>query len=115
MNRKEDILKKLPESQFKGIFPRLEAFIRESDRCIIVLDDDPTGCQTMYGIPVLFHWDLNILEREMQQGTPLFFLMTNSRSMTEDKAVVLYQEIGKLIREASDLSLIHISEPTRRH
>ena len=64
MNRKEDILKKLPESQFSGIFPLLETFIRESDRCIIVLDDDPTGCQTMYGIPVLFHWDLNILERD---------------------------------------------------
>lgn len=119
MNRKEDILKKLPESQFSGIFPLLETFIRESDRCIIVLDDDPTGCQTMYGIPVLFHWDLNILEREMQQGTPLFFLMTNSRSMTEDKAVVLYQEIGKLIREASEktgraFSIISRSDSTLR-
>jgi uncharacterized protein YgbK (DUF1537 family) len=35
--------------------------IKASDRCIIVLDDDPTGCQTLHGIPVLFRWDLDIL------------------------------------------------------
>ena len=119
MNRKEDILKKLPESQFPGIFPRLETFIRESDRCIIVLDDDPTGCQTLYGIPVLFRWNLDILEKEMKNGTPLFFLMTNSRSMPEHDAVILYREIGLLIKKASEktgrpFSIISRSDSTLR-
>lgn len=119
MNKLEHITKNLPQSQFTGTFSRLEGFIRKSDRCIIVLDDDPTGCQTLHGIPVLFHWDLDILEKEMLMGTPLFFLMTNSRSMTEDNAVALYREIGHLIKEASEktgraFSIISRSDSTLR-
>ena len=119
MNKVEDITKNLPQSQFTEVFSRLEGFIRESDRCIIVLDDDPTGCQTLHGIPVLFRWDLDILEKEMLNGTPLFFLMTNSRSMTEHNAVELYREIGQLIKEASEktgraFSIISRSDSTLR-
>jgi uncharacterized protein YgbK (DUF1537 family) len=119
MNKFEDIIKKLPQSQFTEVFSRLEGFIRKSDRSIIVLDDDPTGCQTLHGIPVLFRWDLDILEKEMVNGTPLFFLMTNSRSMTEDIAVALYREIGQLIKEASEktgraFSIVSRSDSTLR-
>ena len=119
MDRLEDIIKKLPKSQFRGVFPRLEKMRKASDRCIIVLDDDPTGCQTLHGIPVLFRWDLDILEKEMINGTPLFFLMTNSRSMTEKNAVALYREIGHLIKEASEktgrtFSIISRSDSTLR-
>ncbi len=119
MDRSEDILKKLPASQFREIFPRLEKLSKASDRCIIVLDDDPTGCQTLHGIPVLFRWDPDILEKEMINGTPLFFLMTNSRSMAEKDAVVLYREIGHLIKEASEktgrtFSIISRSDSTLR-
>ena len=119
MNKLEDIRKNLPQSQFTETFSRLEGFIRKSDRCIIVLDDDPTGCQTLHGIPVLFQWDPDTLEKEMARGTPLFFLMTNSRSMTEDKAVALYREIGHLIKEASEktgraFSIISRSDSTLR-
>jgi len=119
MDRAEDIFKKLPASQFREVFPMLEKMSKASDRCIIVLDDDPTGCQTLYGIPVLFQWDLDILEREMLSRTPLFFLMTNSRSMTEKNAVALYREIGYLIEEASRktgraFSIISRSDSTLR-
>jgi uncharacterized protein YgbK (DUF1537 family) len=119
MDRLEDILEKLPASQFREIFPRLEKLSKASDRCIIVLDDDPTGCQTLHGIPVLFRWDPDILEKEMINGTPLFFLMTNSRSMAEKDAVVLYREIGHLIKEASEktgrtFSIISRSDSTLR-
>jgi uncharacterized protein YgbK (DUF1537 family) len=119
MDTFEHIIEKLPRSQFTGIFPRLEEFVRDSDRCIIVLDDDPTGCQTLHGIPVLFHWDPDILEREMRNGTPLFFLMTNSRSMTEDRAVELYRQIGQQVREAAErtrrtFSIISRSDSTLR-
>lgn len=119
MEKLRDLERKLPRSKFEGIFTSLRDFLRASERCIIVLDDDPTGCQTLYGIPVLFQWNLNILEKEMRQGTPLFFLMTNSRSMTEDKAVVLYRDIGQLIREASEktgraFSIISRSDSTLR-
>jgi uncharacterized protein YgbK (DUF1537 family) len=119
MDKFEDITKKLPQSQFPEVFSRLHGFIRESDRSIIVLDDDPTGCQTLHGIPVLFQWDIDMLQKEMSDGTPLFFLMTNSRSMTEDNAVALYREIGRLIKEASEktgraFSVVSRSDSTLR-
>jgi uncharacterized protein YgbK (DUF1537 family) len=119
MDRLEEIIKKLPKSQFGEIFPLLEKMSKASDRCIIVLDDDPTGCQTLHGIPVLFSWDLDILEKEMINGTPLFFLMTNSRSMNEKNAVALYRETGHLIKEASEktgraFSIISRSDSTLR-
>ncbi len=119
MERLDDIIKRLPQSQFTKIFSQLKSFIQESDRCIIVMDDDPTGCQTLHGIPVLFRWDLDILEKEMINGTPLFFLMTNSRSMTEENAVTLYQDTGHLIKEAAQrtgraFSIISRSDSTLR-
>ena len=119
MDRLDDIIKRLPQSQFTEIFSQLKSFIQESDRCIIVMDDDPTGCQTLHGIPVLFRWDLDILEKEMINGTPLFFLMTNSRSMTEENAVTLYQDTGHLIKEAAQrtgraFSIISRSDSTLR-
>ena len=119
MDQLEDIKKKLPQSQFTEIFPQLEKMSKASDHCIIVLDDDPTGCQTLHGIPVLFYWDPDILEKEMINGTPLFFLMTNSRSMPENNAVALYREIGHLIKKASEktgrnFSIISRSDSTLR-
>jgi uncharacterized protein YgbK (DUF1537 family) len=90
-----------------------------SDRSIIVMDDDPTGCQTLHGIPVLFNWNLEILIKEFEEATPLFFLMTNSRSLNESQAVALYRQTGLLIREASKktgrkFSIISRSDSTLR-
>lgn len=119
MNKLSDVLSKLPESQYTDVFPRLRNLIHKSDRSIIVLDDDPTGCQTLHGIPVLFNWDLDILVKELEEGTPLFFLMTNSRSLPEKDAVELYKQIGRLIKEASEktgraFSIISRSDSTLR-
>ena len=37
----------------------------ESTRCIVVLDDDPTGTQTVHGITVLTSWDRASLAAEV--------------------------------------------------
>ena len=99
---KVDIIDSLPESKFGDIFSLLEKIKEKSDRCLIVLDDDPTGCQTLHGIPVLLSWESDVLEKEMLSATPLFFLMTNSRGLPEIEAVALYQEIGNQIKTASE-------------
>ena len=68
---------------------------------IIVLDDDPTGTQTVYGIPVLTGWSLQEISAEMDCGTPLFFILTNSRSLDPWAAEQVAFEIGQHIRQAS--------------
>ena len=62
---------------------------------IIVLDDDPTGTQTVHDIPVLTQWDVSSIQKEFAQGTPLFYILTNSRSLTEKAASDLALTIGR--------------------
>lgn len=34
-------------------------------RMLVVLDDDPTGTQTVHGVPVLAEWSVDVLAREV--------------------------------------------------
>ncbi len=70
---------------------------------VIVLDDDPTGTQTVHGIPVLTVWTVDFIQKEMENGTPLFFILTNSRSLDVGPAKELALEIGRNIAEAARL------------
>ncbi|MEL6142148.1 MAG: four-carbon acid sugar kinase family protein, partial [Bacteroidota bacterium] len=71
---------------------------------IIVLDDDPTGTQTVYDLPVLTSWSQDVILTEFQAGTPTFFILTNSRSLTEDEAIKLAREIGQNIANAATIT-----------
>jgi uncharacterized protein YgbK (DUF1537 family) len=72
-----------------------------SQRKIVVLDDDPTGTQTVYDTPVLTTWGIEELEAALSSSAPLFYVLTNSRAMPEPEAVELAQEIGKNLTEAA--------------
>jgi len=68
---------------------------------IVVLDDDPTGTQTVNDVPVLTSWEVSVLEREFQNDTPLFFILTNSRSLNESDTTVLHRDLAKNLKLAS--------------
>ncbi|MFY0598825.1 MAG: hypothetical protein JXR03_04080 [Cyclobacteriaceae bacterium] len=68
----------------------------------IILDDDPTGGQTVYDIPVITTWGVDEICAELEKGTSVFFILTNSRSMPAAKAGTLLKLIGENIRKASD-------------
>jgi len=68
---------------------------------VVVLDDDPTGTQTVRDIPVLTTWSESTLRRELQGAYPGFFLLTNSRSLTGGAAADLAREIGSNLRAAA--------------
>lgn len=72
-----------------------------SDKSIIVLDDDPTGTQTVNDVPVLTRWETEDIERELMNGTPLFYILTNSRSLNESETTALHQQLAKNILLAS--------------
>lgn len=75
--------------------------IKELDVHYIVLDDDPTGSQTIYDVPVLTSWEYDEIYNELELGTPLFFILTNSRSLTPKSAALLAQKLGRNINKAS--------------
>lgn len=76
------------------------AFDKLDITCIVV-DDDPTGSQTVYGIPVLGEWTERAIVAEFEQKTPVFYILSNSRSKTKEEVEILAAEIGGNIKKAS--------------
>jgi len=48
---------------------------------VVVLDDDPTGTQTVRDLPVLTRWSADDVDWALAQETPAFFVLTNTRSL----------------------------------
>ncbi len=67
---------------------------------IIVLDDDPTGSQTVHGCLLLTRWDINSLCIALQDEAPLFFVLTNTRGMDAQKAATLTREVCQNLQVA---------------
>lgn len=76
------------------------AALAASGKIIVVLDDDPTGTQTVHGVPVVTVWDAESLVKEIENGSRLFYILTNSRSMKKAEADKLNQVIGENILTA---------------
>ncbi|HEX7537347.1 MAG TPA: four-carbon acid sugar kinase family protein [Dermatophilaceae bacterium] len=57
-----------------------------SDRVLVVLDDDPTGTQSVADLPVLMNWSPSSMEWALRQGKPAVYVMTNSRSLAPTDA-----------------------------
>ena len=48
---------------------------------IIVIDDDPTGSQTVHSCPLLLRWDAATLAAGLRHPSPLLFLLANTRAL----------------------------------
>jgi len=63
-------------------------------RTLIVLDDDPTGTQSVADLPVLTSWDTADLAWALKGGAPAVYVMTNSRSLDPDTAAARNHEVA---------------------
>lgn len=98
---KKDLLQSLPPEWPVDLRPEIQQEIRSSGRKVVVLDDDPTGTQTVHSIPVLTGWNREALETELQNESPVFYILTNSRSLPLDEAQRLNREIGSNLSDAA--------------
>lgn len=71
------------------------------DHTFVVLDDDPTGCQTVHDVPVLFCWDIATLTHYLSGQTRMLFILVNTRSLQEEEAVEIISEVMRNLRTAS--------------
>ncbi|RMG38947.1 MAG: four-carbon acid sugar kinase family protein [Gammaproteobacteria bacterium] len=69
---------------------------------IIVLDDDPTGSQTVHSCLLLTRWDVPTLLEGLRDQAPLFFVLTNTRGMGAEQAAVVTREVCRNLRQALD-------------
>lgn len=70
------------------------------ENTFVILDDDPTGCQTVHDVPVLFSWDASLLEKVLGEQPHLFFILTNTRSMPEAAAKEVVGEVMRNLVKA---------------
>lgn len=75
---------------------------RVSKNKVIVLDDDPTGSQTVHSCLLLTRWDVETLKLGLQDAAPLFFILTNTRGMSAIDAESLTRTVCKNLRIALD-------------
>ncbi|MDZ8237695.1 MAG: four-carbon acid sugar kinase family protein [Nostoc sp. ChiQUE01a] len=87
---------------------------------IIVLDDDPTGSQTVHSCLLLMHWDVDTLRIGLQDDSPIFFVLTNTRSLTPESAASVTKEVCQNLKialqaeEIEDFLIVSRSDSTLR-
>lgn len=67
---------------------------------IIVIDDDPTGSQTVHSCLLLLKWDVATLKQGLLDDSPIFFILANTRSMTPTEAERTMREVCHNLKQA---------------
>lgn len=66
---------------------------------LIVLDDDPTGSQTVHSCFLLLRWDVETLRTALADDAPLLFILGNTRARTPLMAAQVTQEICRNLHQ----------------
>ena len=59
---------------------------------MVVLDDDPTGIQTVHGCLLVTQWDEESIRQGFADDVPFFYILTNTRAMTREEAAAVTRE-----------------------
>jgi uncharacterized protein YgbK (DUF1537 family) len=87
---------------------------------IIVLDDDPTGSQTVHSCLLLTQWDVETLKLGLTDVAPIFFILTNTRAMEPLQAATVTREVCQNLKLAiaavglTDFLIVSRSDSTLR-
>ncbi|MEM6446146.1 MAG: four-carbon acid sugar kinase family protein [Cyanobacteria bacterium P01_D01_bin.123] len=73
---------------------------------IVVLDDDPTGSQTVHSCLLLMRWDVETLRLGLQDKSPIFFVLTNTRSLTPERAAAVTRAVCQNLKVALEQEAI---------
>ena len=94
-----DVLDSYPAPDLAVIDQDLEKELALFGRKVIVLDDDPTGTQTVHGISVFTDWSPESLWEGFAEDNRMFYILTNSRGMTTDQTEAVHREIVENIEQ----------------
>lgn len=82
----------------------LKERLNRLNRKIIVLDDDPTGTQTVNQVDVYTEWGKDTILEAFKDENKMFFVLTNSRSFSKKETVRVHKTIAKNIVESANLT-----------
>lgn len=89
----------IPDAR-KKIDELFEKEYQDFTKKVIVLDDDPTGIQTVHDVDVYTDWTKESLKNGLSSPEKLFFVLTNSRSFSAQKTTQVHTEIAENAAEA---------------
>lgn len=112
---KSELLSNLPPEFDKDLVGEIHDLLRESKKTLVVLDDDPTGTQTVFDVPVLTDLSAQAIRDSIDEAPPVLFLLTNSRALTVEQTTELHQRLGGILKEfEDDVIVISRSDSTLR-
>ena len=111
-----DYYRKLDEATLDVM---LDPYIRDIKQKIVILDDDPTGVQTVNDVFVYTDWSVETFKKGLTGAKKLFFILTNSRGLTVPQTTAVHTEIAHNLAQASketgvDFILMSRSDSTLR-
>lgn len=68
---------------------------------VAVIDDDPTGTQTVHGVWVTTDWSPELLASIAGDPEPVFYVSTNSRALDASACAARSLEVGRSLRAAA--------------
>ena len=96
-----DTLTSFPAVDEAAVDSLLQAEIAKDDTKFIVLDDDPTGVQTVHDISVYTDWSVESIKSGLMEPQKVFYILTNSRGLTVDQTTAVHREIAANIVTAA--------------
>ena len=69
---------------------------------LVVLDDDPTGVQTVHDVSVYTDWEEESIRKGFEEKESMFFILTNSRSFSVEETTKAHLEIAARVAKAAD-------------
>ena len=112
----QDLPSLWPENDLRKHIAAQNKFAR---RCVVAMDDDPTGTQTVHDIWVLTVYDIKSLTEALQDEEPALYILTNSRSLTTERAQEVIRSAATNLIEAArlvnrQLTIVSRSDSTLR-
>ncbi|KAK1302075.1 hypothetical protein QJS10_CPB12g01567 [Acorus calamus] len=99
---KKDLLNSLPPEWSEDPLEIIQEMEHQNaSKVLVVLDDDPTGTQTVHDIDVLTEWSIESLADQFSRKPVCFFILTNSRALSSEKAILLTKDICRNIDVAA--------------
>lgn len=116
---KTDILKRIPTVNEEKVNTILAKTFKNFHKKIIVLDDDPTGVQTVHDISVYTDWSEKNIAAGFAEERSMFFILTNSRAFSAEHTEKVHTEIAQRIikesqRTGKEFMIISRSDSTLR-
>lgn len=97
MTLSTDFFQTLPVVDEAAVDLLLQKEIAKNHRKFVVLDDDPTGVQTVHDISVFTSWDRASILQGFQEAEPLFYILTNSRGLTQEETTLVHKQIAETV------------------